>query len=396
MRASDPGRQGTDDGGGINPARPASVFLSRRSAWPRTSAVAQRLRHLRAVLAVSCFLVPLSSPAQTARLSTEADSVTAGRPFEVAVAVRHAPGEQTVFPRVPPGDPSLRPAIPLGESEILSVRRLPPTISGDQRTDRAVIETVTFAADSARLGPLAVAVVVDGDTVRVETNAVVLPVRSVLGGETEPYDPAPLGPPPAFASALPIWIALGLAVALALAGIGWAVVRAFRRPTRTVPVSPYAAALASLDRLDAEAPPEGAAPEAIETHVVAVRDALRAYLARRLRLPVRQATTSEVETLLAADSRLTADAADAVRRALHPTDLVAFARVRPAPPVVARLRADTRTAIEVVEASITAHESAERDKEPGGPSAHKPTEAGRSRTEVSDASAGTPPPTPQP
>ena len=43
---------------------------------------------------------------------------------------------------------------------------------------------------------------------------------------------------------------------------------------------------------------------------------------------------------------------DAVRRALTPTDLVAFARVRPAPHAVARLRDAARSAVEAVEHDV--------------------------------------------
>ena len=318
------------------------------------SAGVWRAARLGAALALSCLVAPGPSQAQTARLPTEADSVTAGRPFRVTVTVRHAPGEQTSFPRVPLGDPSARPAVPLGDAEVLSVRRLPPELSARARTDRAVLEAVTFAADSARLGPLTVAVVAGGDTVAVRTNAVTVPVRSVLVGEAEPYAPAPLGPPPAFASVVPLWIALGLAAGLALAAIGWAVVRAVRRPARTPPASPYAEAAAALDRLDARPPPEGAPPDAIEAHVVAARDVLRTYLARRLGLPVRRTTTAELDGVLASDARVSGPAAAAVRQALRPTDLVAFARVRPAPAVVARLRAETRAAVEAVEGGLQA------------------------------------------
>jgi len=310
------------------------------------------------VLALLAVGAASGAQAQTARLAVLADSVSAGAPFDVAVTVTHAPGQQVTFPEVPPGDPSAMPRQVIGSADVLEIRRQPPAVRGSVRVDSAVVRVVTFEADTARVGPVSVRVVTAGDTAVVRTGTVLVPVRSVLVGEAEPYEPAPIGPPETFASATPLWIGLGVLVVLVVAALVWGVVTTLRRPKTVAHVAPYPAAVARFDALAREAPVADAPPEAIEAHVVAARDALRQYLADRLRLPAREATTSEIAALLAQNSRVPPDAADAVRRALLPSDLVAFARVRPAPDIVARLREDARAAVEAVEAALRAQEQA--------------------------------------
>ncbi|WP_420455472.1 hypothetical protein [Rubrivirga sp.] len=280
-----------------------------------------------------------------------ADSVSAGTPFEVAVTVTHGPGRQVTFPAVPPGAPETA-TLALGDAQALAVRRLPPSVRGSARVDSAVYRVVVFTADSARVGPVAVRVAEPGSVGTVSTGSALVPVRSVLRGEAEPYEPAPIGPVEAFPSAAPLWTALALLAALMAGGAVWGLRHTLRRPEARVVVGPYAAATARLDALDREAPAEGAAPETIETHVVAVRDALRGYLADRLGVPAREATSQEILDRLDADARVSDEATDAVRHALRPADLVAFARVRPAPDAVARLRAATRAAVDAVEGGV--------------------------------------------
>ena len=296
-------------------------------------------------LAFTLLLTATGTSAQTARLAVLADSVSAGLPFEVSVAVTHAPGRQVTFPAVQ-GDPDAGPLLMLGEVEALFVRRLPPSIRGAVRVDSAVYRVVSFTADSARVGPLAVAV----DTSRVLTGSVLVPVRSVLSGPP-PHEPAGFGPADAFASATPLWVGLGLLAVAVIAGAVWAVVGLVRRPRRTSRVAPYPAARARLQALSREEPQTLAE---VEAHVVAVRETVRGYLADRLAVPARRATTSEVLALL--DGRVAPDTVRAVRQSLVPTDLVAFAGVRPGPEVVARLRDHARAAVEATEAEVTAKE----------------------------------------
>jgi hypothetical protein len=310
-----------------------------------------------------------AATAQTARLTVLADSVSAGQPFEVAVTVAHGPGRQVTFPEVPPGAPEAGTLV-LGDAEAVDARRLPPAERGGVRVDSVVYRAVVFSADSARVGPLTVRVTAPTDTVLAQTGSVLVPVRSVLEGEAPPYEPAPIGEAEAFPSATPLWIALGALTLLVLGGLAWAVARALRKPARRAVVLPYPAALARLDALDREAPAEGATADAIEAHVVAVRDVLRDYLSARLGLPAREATTREIAGRLDADARVPPEAAATVRKALQPTDLVAFARVRPGPEPVARLRAATRRAVDAVERALQA-----RDPNDTGDGAASPASA---------------------
>ena len=322
----------------------------------------------RALVLLSLAASASGAGAQTARLSVLADSVSAGAPFEVAVAVTHAPGRQVRFPEVPAGSAEDGPLLMLGDAEALSVRRLPPSVRGGVRVDSAVYRAVTFTADSARVGPVAVRV----DSAEVRTGVAVVPVRSVLR-EPPPYEPAPVGSAEAFPSATPVWLALG-ALALALvAGAAWGLTRLLRRPRPAPRPAPYPAACARLAALAREAP---ATPAEVEAHVVAVRDAVRGYLADRLAVPARRATTAELLDRLAADPRLPAAAVQAVRQSLVPTDLVAFAGVRPVPQVIDRLRGHAEAAVEAVEAAAQRAEAPEpaahTDRQPEAPAGAAP------------------------
>ena len=303
-----------------------------------------------------------AASAQTARLWVLADSVSAGTPFEVAVTVTHGPGRQVRFAEVPAGSPEVAdpargagPLLVLGDAEALSVRRLPPAVRGAVRVDSAVYRVVTFAADSARVGPVVARV----DSAEVQTGTALVPVRSVLRGPP-PWEPAPIGPPEAFPSATPLWLALGALALAVIAGAAWGVWTLLRRPHTATRMPPYPAARARLAALDGETPQT---PAEVEAHVVAVRDVVRGYLADRLAVPARRETTTELLAALGADPRVPDAAAQAVRQSLVPTDLVVFAGVRPAPEVAAQLRADARAAVEAVEEELRGQESGDRDQE---------------------------------
>lgn len=308
----------------------------------------------RRALIVVLLAVGGTAKAQSARLHVLADSASVGERFEVAVAVDHAPGRSAAFPEVPVGDPEAGPLLMFGEVEAFSMRRLPPEARGAVRTDSAVYEVAAFAVDSARVGPVTVRLAAGSDTSFETTGAVVVPIRSELDGPP-PYEPSPVGPPDEFPSWTPLLVALAVLGVTLIGVAAWGLRRLLRRPKSAPPaVAPYPAALARLAELDEEAP---TTPVVIEAHVVAVREALRTYLARRLRLPVREATTAELDAALRADARVPDAAAEAIRTALRPTDLVAFAALRPAPEVVARIRDAARDAIEAVEAAVRKRET---------------------------------------
>jgi len=327
------------------------------------------------VLALALFAS--SATAQTARLSVLADSLSIGEPVELAVAVDHAPGQSVVFPEAPAELPEVEPSLRVGDAEILSVRRLPPTSRGELRTDSALVTVAVFTADSARVGPIRVKLATGADTVEVASPSVLVPVRSVLGGEANP-EPVPLGSVATFASPVPVLVGLGVLGALLILGFIWLLIRALRKPTPPTPRAlPYPEA---LDRLTALAKITPTTPEATETHFDAIRETLRTYLARRLSLPVYESTTSELTALLDADGRVPEAGLKAVRGVLRLTDLVAFAGLRPAAEASADARSKTREAIETVETALRQLEQAEED-----------TQDENSEQETKDASRTTQP-----
>ena len=290
-----------------------------------------------------------ASGGASARLTVLADSVDLGAPFEVALAVDHAPGRSALFPEAPARLPEAAPEWAFGDAEVLGVRRLPPSVRGRVQTDSAVVTVAVFAADSARVGPIPIRLAAGADTTVLASPSVLVPVWSVLGGEAEPQ-PAPLGPSVAFPSPTPILVALGLfALGLAAAFV-WLLVRLLRKPTPAARRAlPYPEALARLDEL-ATAPPSS--PADVEAHFDAVRDVLRTYVARRLGLPARELTTRELADLLDADARVPDAGRRAVRGVLRVSDLVAFAALRPAAEVAADARAKAREAIDTIETSL--------------------------------------------
>lgn len=313
----------------------------------------------RALLPFLGALALLAAPAtlaQNARLYVLADSVSLGERFEVAVAVDHPAGRSVQFEAVPAGDPETTPLLTAGDAEAFSMRRLAPTVRGPVRTDSAVYEVAVFAVDHARVGPFSVRLTTGSDTMRIDTPSRVVPVRSELSGDSR--EPAPLGPPEPFPSALPVWIALGV---LALAAVGlliWALRRVMTKPSVRVPrQAPYPEAIAHLDALDA-APAVTA--ETVEEHTVEIRNVVRAYLGRRLGVPALEETTEELMARLATDRRVTDEGRASVLDVLRLTDLVAFAGYRPDPEAAAEVRRRARGAVDDVERSVGAEEEARR------------------------------------
>ena len=308
-----------------------------------------------AVGLVAVGLATLAGPASaqtagaSARMTVLADSVDLGAPFEVAVAVDHAPGRSVIFPASPAALPEAEAGRAFGDAEVLRVRRLPPSVRGRVQTDSAVVTVAVFAVDSARVGPVPIRLAAGADTTRLDSPSARVPVRSVLGGEPEP-EPAPLGPPATFPSPTPVLVALGLLALGLAAAFVWLLLRLLRRPAPAAPRAlPYPEALARLDAL-ASAPP--ATPADVEAHFDAVRDVLRTYVARRLGLPARELTTRELADRLDADARVPEAGRKAVRGVLRVSDLVAFAALRPAAEVAADARARAREALDTIEASL--------------------------------------------
>ena len=329
------------------PARP----LARCLAW--------------AAVGLACLASPAwaQSAGASARLTVLADSVDLGAPFEVALAVDHAPGRSVLFPDAPSALPEAGVELAFGDAEVLGVRRLPPSVRGRVQTDSAVVTVAVFAVDSARVGPVPIRLAAGADTTALASPSARVPVRSVLGGEAEPA-PAPLGPPAAFPSPTPILVALGLLGLALAAAFVWLLVRLLRKPAPAAQRAlPYPEALARLDAL-AAAPP--ATPGDVEAHFDAVRDVLRTYVARRLGLPARELTTRELADLLDADPRVPDAGRAAIRGVLRVSDLVAFAALRPAAEVAADARAKAREALDTIEAALRRLDAESEDAAPTG------------------------------
>jgi|GEM_PF-5733778 len=287
----------------------------------------------------------LAQPGAPARLYVFADSVWPGERVVVGVAVDHPPGVQTLFPEPPVVFPEAAPGLTFGDAEALEVRRLPPTVRGDVRTDSALYATAVFAADAATIGPVEVQLVrAPGDTTTVQTGIVVLPVRPTGDGV-----PA-TGPPLPFPSPLPHLVGAVLLVLGLVGGVLWW--RRRRRPAIRAagppPLAPYPEALARLAALDASPP---ATPAEAEAHADAVKEVLRVFVARRTGVATRERTTDEVTDALHAIDWLPAEATARVAGVLGLADRVDFAAWRPAPGALADVRAEARAAVEAVEAA---------------------------------------------
>ena len=179
------GERGPADGrGGLERGRRPSVRRSssvvRRPI--RSASGAGRRRCLSVLLiAISHFLCPHSPHAQTARLAVLADSATAGEPFDV---LRDRAAPAGAAGRVPRGGRPGRPRRGCGSATARPSPSgaFPPAVRGSVRVDSAVYRVVTFAADAARVGPVAVTVRGGGETAAVETGTARVPVRSVPPG----------------------------------------------------------------------------------------------------------------------------------------------------------------------------------------------------------------------
>ena len=293
------------------------------------------------------------------RLYVLADTVALGEAFEIAVAADHAPGVQALFPDVPRDQTAESgPLLVLGGAEATDIRRFAPEASGGFRTDSVVYRALAFAADSARIGPLAVRFATGADTVTVASGVGLVRVRRLVPGpEAEPEPPAEPFP---FPSPTPVWILLG-ALGLAVAALaGWGLWRLLRRPKRQGLAPrplPYPEALARLDALGASLP----SPEASQAWFVALADAVRTYLERRLRMPALEQTTRETDDAL--QDRVPDDARQAIRGVLRVCDRVKFADLRPGADAAGDALQRAREAVEAVEAHLAAQEAAARAAE---------------------------------
>ncbi|HEY7725765.1 MAG TPA: hypothetical protein VH880_10540 [Anaeromyxobacteraceae bacterium] len=245
-------------------------------------------------------------------------SVRLGEPFELALALRHEPGEAASLAPLPPLEPfALREA---------GCR----TVAGD----RSALTTCELALQLLDLGDHVlppVAVVVRGPAGERRAEARGLRVRAL--GVTDPAVPAaslplrePAAPPVEVPRLAPLAWAGGLLAALALAILA---VRLWRRRRSRVPAPPplppdqrFARRLAEI--LALELPARGRGREHVERLAEAVRDLLAALA------PGAALDLTSAELLAALGARpLSGVDLGALRAFLELADLVKFARHEP-------------------------------------------------------------------
>lgn len=305
------------------------------------------------LLAVGIALVQPAA-AQTVRLYVPADSVLMGERFAVTVAVERAPGAQVLFPEPPRGPALVDEPLRAGEAELLAVQRFPPTTRGGFRVDSARYEAAVFTLDAARIGPLAVRVVIDGDTMLVPSPVAGIGVRSLVPEDAEGLlGPAPLA---SFPRSIAPWLwALGAALLVASVIAAWLYRRRRHGPAAGDTVPPQTQARQRLEALEA-APPQTEAE--LQPYYVELSDALRTYLARTLAVPARELTTAE---LIAALDRLPEPPPDEARAPLHAAlqraDLVKFAGIAPSPEAHIETIRQARRAVAVLEVQREAQEA---------------------------------------
>ncbi|MEM1056526.1 MAG: hypothetical protein AAGI52_13470 [Bacteroidota bacterium] len=304
-------------------------------------------------------LLASAASAQEVRLHVLADTVALGEAFEVAIAADHPPGTQVAFPEVPRDRTAESSALlSLGGVEATDRRRLESLVRGDVRTDSVVYRALAFAADTARVGPVEVAYVSAGDTIRVASPSALVQVRQLVrDANAEPEPPALPFP---FPSPVPVWIALGL-LGVAVATLAfWGVRRFLRRPARgTGPprVLPYPEATARLDALAADLP----TPETAQKWLFALADALRTYVERRLGVPAKERTTRELDAALA--PVLPDEPRRTLRNVLRVCDRGKFADLRPGAEAAREVLARAHEAVGAIETLAEQREAAAREAE---------------------------------
>jgi hypothetical protein len=319
------------------PARPPARALAARSHAPQSAAVGAT--------------APPSIAHVEYGVRIEPDTVTVGLPFRVVVRVRAPQGARVTFPTGPDSG---------GTVEALDPRTV-AALGDSLATD--VTATYRLAAwDVGRL-PLAFGGVVVQDhdasrTISLGGLSIVVAPTVPSGGKTRVVKPArPLYPD----RAAWWWPGAIAAAALAALGIGWLLVRWWRRRARRVvaPVGALGVAereLADIDHLGlVEAGESG-------RYVALIAEVVRSYLARRIPGAPLSSTTGELLAALESDTRIPIDR---VRALLTETDFIKFAdqhigseRVRAAVGTARTLVADIDAAIAA--ADVAAHDAAAR------------------------------------
>jgi hypothetical protein len=253
--------------------------------------------------APALILLPQMVFSQTLPAGADADSVLAGVPFRIEIALPAQGFEAT--------RPALAAGVAWGDMEVVSA---PVTAGG-----RLVVEVRTFALDHASAPPVAVEWREAGLLRASETEPVAVVVRSVVPPDAAaPYDLTPIAAFPR-----PLWWLILIAALLVAAAIAaWWLLR-----RRSEPAVSTAAAFPALpgDRigvlLEAARTPDFR-PE--KAHFVELADILRQAAAERTGIRMRERTTREILAL--SGPLIHAGTHSRLGRVLRAADAVKFAR----------------------------------------------------------------------
>jgi hypothetical protein len=270
----------------------------------------------------------LASPLHAqSRVATEVDStrVTVGDRITMTVTVEHPASARVTWPD----------SLDLAPFEVLGVRELPPSGSGDVARSAVSLTLSAFELGMLEIPPFDVAVTsADGAVEALSTDRFGIEVVSV--GADESGDIRDIRGPvgiPIGALRLALWVLLPLLLVAAL----WIAARRLRAKKDEathpalgpLPRPAHEVALEALAALDASPLLERGMVK--EYHIEA-SDILRTYVEARFHVDALEMTTAEVLAGLE-DAGVDARFRDGLRAFLEQCDLVKFAKVRPGPDV---------------------------------------------------------------
>ena len=318
-----------------------------------------RMNRLCWMLVLTCVLAirPGAGHAQPAQVEAyvEADSLRIGERTTLWMVVEHSFQSQVVFPDADTG-PTL-----FGDLEVLGrsapgYRYMGAERSGG-RIDSIGYTVTTFALDKAEVPALPAWIVQSRDTTIAGADPFTVPVPSVLPSDTTTAM-QPLMPPVAFPYTWSQWAAMSaLVFALLMLGL-WGYWRYRRQGEAGQPASSqkpdtaYGAATATLNSLS----PPGAHAEA-KAFYTALTQALRTYLAARLRIPARERTSAELVAALQRHPRVPESSVERIQQVLQQADLAKFAATYPDATTNRNALQETKQAVSTIEEALTKVES---------------------------------------
>jgi len=286
------------------------------------------------------------------------DTIRGGEPFTLNVTASTPAHREVWFPAAD-ADSSV-----FGELTVLRRSKVHSRPVGVMYAlDSVAYRVTTSALDSVRVPPIPVRVDAGVDTVETHTEPFAVPIAA--GGEQAVLKGLNTGRAP---GGILAWGLLGVLVAV---GLGGAYVwrRIETKPAvdseSTVPSasesarSPHEAARQKLSHLR---PRERAAGGEVESIYVTLTGIVRAYLSRRLDIPARESTTSELLACLRDHDGVPPTAADRLQAVLEEADLVKFAGRRPETAVAREHVLDAEAALDAIEEAVQkAAESSPRE-----------------------------------